>query len=72
MDKVWSFTEFIDAVMLRFTDGSPRAERLIRVRHDREDGRYFARFPSGETIIGRPGSFKVTIRYPNHQMMLEL
>ena len=72
MDKVWSFTEFIEAVMIRFTDCSPRAERSVRVRNDRESGRYFARLPSGETIIGRPGSFKVTMRYPNHQLMFEL
>ena len=72
MDRAWSFEEFIEAVMLYFTDCSPRAERSVYVRHDRESGRYFARLSSGETIIGRPGSFKVTMRYPNHQLMFEL
>ena len=51
--------------------GIPDAEDRIIVQNDRDEGRFFAFLPDGITLIGRPGSKKHTVRYMDHQMMVE-
>ena len=68
-----SFEEFIARVLEKFCSGVENAEDKVRVRNDRENGRYFAYLPDESTVIARPGSLKVTVRFgSDHQIMTEL
>lgn len=43
---------------------------MVWFSHDTEQGKYFAKFSDGTTIIGHPSGKKVTVRYGSgHQMM---
>lgn len=45
----------------------------VRFREDRDKGRFFANCSDGTTIIARPGSMSVTVRYGSgHQSMTAL
>lgn len=45
----------------------------VNFHNDTENGRFFANCSDGTTIIGRPSSHKVTVRYGSgHQMMTDL
>lgn len=64
-----SFEAFVEAIIARFFPDDPRAEDRVKVRNDRDEGKYVARIPGGICIIHRPGSLKITVRHHGHQHM---